>query len=73
MKCAATIIDKLGGTRKAARLLGRPHSTVQSWKKSGFIPARAQADVIRKSEGAVTPNDFYDLPEIQPEQSSEAA
>ncbi|OUJ16506.1 carph-isopro domain-containing protein [Acetobacter sp. DsW_063] len=38
MSVACSIIDGLGGTRPAAKQFGLPPSTVQSWKKSGFIP-----------------------------------
>ncbi|MCG0995310.1 YdaS family helix-turn-helix protein [Acetobacter indonesiensis] len=33
------VIDAMGGTRKAARMLDVPPSTVQSWKAKGCIPA----------------------------------
>ncbi|WP_415417894.1 transcriptional regulator [Acetobacter malorum] len=33
-------IDAMGGTRRAARLLDIPPSTVQSWKAKGCIPAK---------------------------------
>lgn len=46
MKPAEAIIEKLGGTRAAATLLGLPPSTVQSWKKAGHIPAKQQARVL---------------------------
>ena len=65
MGCAEAIIVKLGGTRKAARLLRKPHSTVQSWKKSGHIPAWHQNDVIARSGGLITPADFFEPPRSQ--------
>lgn len=46
MMPAVRIIEMLGGTRKAAALLGKPPSTVQAWKEGGFVPARAQAEVV---------------------------
>lgn len=39
MKTVHDIIAEMGGTRKAARLLSVPPSTVQSWKAKGRIPA----------------------------------
>ena len=44
---ATDVIERIGGTRKAASLLGLPPSTVQSWKKAGFIPARRQAALMQ--------------------------
>jgi hypothetical protein len=49
---AHIVIEKLGGTRKAAALLDLPPSTVQSWKRAGFIPAKHQRDILAKAEGA---------------------
>jgi DNA-binding transcriptional regulator YdaS (Cro superfamily) len=46
MNAAEHIIDRLGGTRRAAVLLSVAPSTVQSWKNAGFIPARRQAEII---------------------------
>jgi hypothetical protein len=46
MNSAEHIIERLGGTRKAAAITGVPPSTVQSWKTAGFIPARRQAEII---------------------------
>lgn len=66
MSHATRIIDgKLGGTRKAAALLGLPTSTVQSWKDSGYIPAKQQQPVLdaaRANGMALGPEDFFDRP-----------
>ncbi len=62
MNTAQAIIEKLGGTRKAAALIGVPPSTVQSWKEAGVIPARQQAGVLAAARGAqlpITPADFF--------------
>jgi hypothetical protein len=62
MSQADIIIDKLGGTRKAATILGLPPSTVQSWKVAGFIPAKHQATVLEKAVAAgisLTADDFF--------------
>jgi DNA-binding transcriptional regulator YdaS (Cro superfamily) len=44
-----SLFDRLGGIRKMAALVGRPPSTVQSWKTEGRIPAKEQPDVIEKA------------------------
>lgn len=62
MSHAALIIEKLGGTRKAAAVLDKPPSTVQSWKDAGFIPARRQDEVVRKARAVgivIRPEDFF--------------
>lgn len=46
MTPAENVISKMGGTRKAAAILNTHPSTVQSWKESGFIPARRQREVL---------------------------
>jgi len=67
MTSAALIIKKLGGTRKAAALLQRPRSTVQSWKEVGVIPARRQQEVLDKARHAgieINPADFFSGTEV---------
>ncbi len=62
MTQAERIIGKLGGTRPAARLLGLPTSTVQSWKTGGYVPARWQARILRAARAAgipLEPADFF--------------
>jgi len=46
MDTPPTLFDRLGGIRKAADLLGKPPSTVQSWKNAGRIPASEQPHVL---------------------------
>lgn len=73
MCIAANIINKFGGTRRLAALLGKPPSTVQSWKKAGNIPACHQALVLvaAKTNGIdLSPADFFARPA---EQQGEAA
>jgi hypothetical protein len=77
MTPAQYIIHKLGGTRRAAALIGVPPSTVQSWKESGFVPARRQAhvlDVAAANGIALAASDFITAPSPAPAaQPSEAA
>ncbi len=66
MTPAAFIIDRFGGTRKAAAALGAPVSTVQSWKEAGFIPAKRQAEVLRTARTIgvkIQPEHFFSAPE----------
>lgn len=55
MTPAEHVIRKLGGIRKAAALIGVPPSTVQSWKESGFVPARRQGQVLDAAGAANIP------------------
>jgi len=48
MTQVSTIIAALGGVRAAARALGVPPSTVQSWKRVNAIPHWRQAAVDAK-------------------------
>jgi hypothetical protein len=47
-----TLFDRLGGIRKAADLLGKPPSTVQSWKTAGRIPSSEQPHVLQTAREA---------------------
>jgi hypothetical protein len=65
MRYAESIIDRFGGTRKAASALNIPPTTVQSWKKKGLIPAQHQAKVLETARGLgidLEPADFFDRP-----------
>jgi hypothetical protein len=42
-----TLVTSLGGVGEAAKKLGRSHSTICDWKRSGLLPAPALADVHR--------------------------
>lgn len=62
MSYATRIVEKLGGTRKAAALLGIPPSTVQSWKDAGLIPAKHQQAVLAAARAGgidLAPADFF--------------
>ncbi|WP_369345764.1 carph-isopro domain-containing protein [Asaia prunellae] len=70
MTIATDIIARLGGTRAAAKLLDKPPSTVQSWKGSGFIPARYQSEILRRAQRAgiaMRASDLVGLDQPQPD------
>lgn len=46
MTNAATIIDALGGSAAVSRATGFPLTTIESWKRSNFIPEWRQASLI---------------------------
>ena len=63
MSYAERIVEKFGGTRPMAGLLGVPPSTVQSWKDAGVIPARRQGEVLdaaRREDINLTHADFFE-------------
>jgi hypothetical protein len=59
------IIAKFGGPTALARILELPPRTVQSWKKSGRIPAQHQKNVLDAAMHAaipLVPADFFEVP-----------
>jgi len=42
----ATLVEKFGGTRRMARVLRTPSSTVNNWKKTGVIPQKHWQPII---------------------------
>jgi hypothetical protein len=72
-----SIIERLGGVRPLARLLGhRNPTTVQGWADRGVIPSRQQQAVLiaaRNSGVALTPADFFNLDSISSTEVSEPA
>jgi hypothetical protein len=65
MNNAERIIAKFGGLTALAKLLGHKFpTTVQYWKKAGFIPARQQQLVLkaaRENDIELEPADFFDV------------
>lgn len=60
---ARSIIALFGGTRPMAATLGLAPSTVQGWKRRGYIPARRQGQVLaaaRRLAVPLAPADFFD-------------
>lgn len=63
MTQAERIIERFGGTSALATALGFPKTTVQTWKDSGFIPAKHHQSVLeagRALEEPLSPADFFD-------------
>jgi len=62
MNTAIRIIDKFGTATRLAELMKMPPTTVRSWRKSGYIPAKHQATVINAARQAgivLRPQDFF--------------
>lgn len=55
MTQAEHIIRAFGGVRPMATAIGKPPSTVQSWKDSGFIPARHQPGILEAGQSLSPP------------------
>lgn len=64
MTQAEQIIAKCGGVNALARALGHKHpTTVSSWHRRGWIPARQQPVVLEAAKALgvlLTPADFFD-------------
>lgn len=63
MAHARSIIALFGGTRPMAATLGLSPSTVQGWKRGGYIPAQRQGQVLaaaRRLGLHLAPADFFD-------------
>jgi hypothetical protein len=55
-----------------ARWVGAPRSTVHKWIHDGVIPrVHHQREIYRRTEGQVSPNDFYDLPKLRSKRAAE--
>ncbi|MCB9169563.1 MAG: helix-turn-helix domain-containing protein [Flavobacteriales bacterium] len=58
---AQLVIDKFGGQSALAKALGKTQSTVQHWAKTGIIPARRHASILKAAgeKGIdLSPTDF---------------
>lgn len=77
MSHAGSIIAKFGGASSLARTLGHRHATtVQSWKKSGVIPAKRQQGVLDAAKRLgidLSPADFFEAGETVSDRSEERA
>lgn len=62
----AAIIDRFGGSRPMARLLGLPASTVQHWKDIDLIPAQRHREVFDAGQALDPPlswDEFFPAPD----------
>lgn len=62
----AAIIERFGGVRPLARLLGAAPSTVQHWKDADRIPVSHQQAVFEAGHALMPPlrsEDFFRMPE----------
>ena len=56
------IVTRFGGVRALARLIGKPVSTVASWKDRGSIPDKEKPTVLGAGNSAgiaLKPEDFF--------------
>jgi hypothetical protein len=68
MSSAQKVIEKFGGQSALGRLIGKGQSTVAHWSKTGTIPARWQAELLRLgvAQGIdISASDFMDSPGYQ--------
>lgn len=59
------IIEKFGGIRKMAQIMGYPASTVHNWKVRKSIPAPQQGIILhyaQKNGISVAANDMIEIP-----------
>jgi hypothetical protein len=66
MNSASRIIEKFGGQSDLASLIGKGQSTVQYWAKTGLIPAKWQAQLLKVASEkgiSLSPSDFLPTPE----------
>lgn len=70
MTQAEHIIRAFGGVRPMAAAIQKPPSTVQSWKDSGFIPARHQPEILKAGQKLAPPLTAHDF---LPSQAEDAA
>jgi hypothetical protein len=59
------IIEAFGGVRPMAAAIGKPVSTVHSWKVRGSIPDQSKNEVLEKGIKAgitLAPADFFPKP-----------
>jgi hypothetical protein len=62
MTYVSHIIDQFGGIRPMAAAIGKPVSTVQSWKVRGSIPDHIKPAILTRARVAgieLSPADFF--------------
>ncbi len=62
MSYVSSIVETFGGVRAMAKAVGRPASTVQSWKDRGSIPDDHKPGVLAAAQRlglGIEPPDFF--------------
>lgn len=62
MSYVDSIVEKFGGVRSMARAVGKPPSTVASWKERGAIPDGHKLHILEaagRQQIHLTPEDFF--------------
>lgn len=70
MNSAQRVIEKFGGQKNLADLLGKTPSTIQYWAKAGIIPARWQGKILsiaREHGIELYPGDFVESVSVEVE------
>lgn len=73
MTNAATIIDALGGSAAVSRATGFPLTTIESWKRSNFIPEWRQPSLISLAKKAGAKLKAADFPSKEDRRTKQAA
>jgi hypothetical protein len=66
---AQRVIEKFGGQSALARLINKGQSTVAHWSKTGTVPAKWQAELLKlgtEKGVSISASDFMDSPGYQP-------
>lgn len=70
---AQRVVERFGGQSALARLIGKGQSTVQHWTKTGTIPAKWQAELLKIAEAQgleISARDFINSPGYQHEKQA---
>lgn len=68
-------VEKTGKSNaEIGRELGRSAMCISHWRRRERVPGKEDvAAIYRYTDGAVTPNDWYDLPELDADAAADRA